>query len=164
MPLAIELAAAWTEMLSPGEILSELRRSLDLLESDLRDVPERHRSLRAVFESSWVRLEESECGALARLSVFRGGFAREAAEEVAEGDWRVHRLEQVPFVKRTRAYEQHELLRKQAEEKLETAFSPRETRDQHTRFYATLLWRPLLPMLPGVTRLENVVSSRRICT
>ena len=144
MPLAIELAAAWTEMLSPGEILSELRRSLDLLESDLRDVPERHRSLRAVFESSWAKLEDSERGALARLSVFRGGFTREAAEEVCGASLRgLAGLVSKSFLKRNTngRYEQHELLRKQAEEKLEAAFSACETRDQHARFYATLAGR-----------------------
>ncbi len=50
MPLGIELAAAWSEMLSPDEIAGEIERSLDFLESDFRDLPDRQRSLRAVFE------------------------------------------------------------------------------------------------------------------
>ena len=53
MPLAIELAAAWLNMLSVAEIAAELGHSLDLLESELRDVPDRHRSMRLVFDRSW---------------------------------------------------------------------------------------------------------------
>lgn len=144
MPLAIELAAAWMEMLSPAEVLSELRRSLDLLESDLRDLPERHRSLRAVFESSWARLDEAERGALARLSVFRGGFVREAAEEVSGASLRgLAGLVNKSLLKRNTngRYEQHELLRKQAEEKREAGLPAGEVRDRHARFYARLAER-----------------------
>ncbi|MBV7339944.1 hypothetical protein KFU94_69400 [Chloroflexi bacterium TSY] len=50
MPLGIELAAAWTRTLSCWEILSEIEQSLDFLSTSLRNVPERHRSLRALFE------------------------------------------------------------------------------------------------------------------
>ena len=56
MPLGILLAAAWVEMLTPDEIAHEWRpesQGLDFLETDLRDVPERQRSMRAVFDHSW---------------------------------------------------------------------------------------------------------------
>lgn len=83
VPLAIELAAAWVGVLSCQEIRQEIERNHDFLFGSLRDVPERHRSLRAVFEASWGLLNEAERRAFRRLSVFRGGFSREAAEEVA---------------------------------------------------------------------------------
>jgi predicted ATPase/transcriptional regulator with XRE-family HTH domain len=87
LPLAIEMAAAWTRMLSCAEIVQEIERSLDFLVASARDIPARHRSLRAVFDHSWRLLSEAEHQALRRLAVFRGGFTRQAAEAVA-AEWR----------------------------------------------------------------------------
>jgi DNA-binding SARP family transcriptional activator/tetratricopeptide (TPR) repeat protein len=84
MPLAIELAASWSRLLSPREIVGELERSLDLLSSQSRDLPERHHSMQIVFEVSWQRLSQEEQTALRKLSVFVGGFDREAAREVTQ--------------------------------------------------------------------------------
>ncbi len=82
MPLAIELAAAWVRLLPCSHIVVQLASSLDFLASPLRNVPERHRSLRAVFDHSWSLLSPIEQTALAKLSVLRGTFDLEAAEEV----------------------------------------------------------------------------------
>ncbi|MCU0513878.1 MAG: protein kinase [Anaerolineae bacterium] len=82
MPLAVELAAAWLDMLPLNEIAGEIERSLDFLESNLRDVPERQRSVRAIFEASWALLTEEERDTFLRLSVFQGGFEREAATSI----------------------------------------------------------------------------------
>ncbi|HEV2237285.1 MAG TPA: helix-turn-helix domain-containing protein [Ktedonobacterales bacterium] len=82
MPLALELAATWVRLLPCSQIVEQLAKSLDFLASPLRDVPERHRSLRAVFDHSWKLLSPTEQTALAKLSVFIGAFDREAAEEV----------------------------------------------------------------------------------
>jgi predicted ATPase/DNA-binding SARP family transcriptional activator len=84
MPLAIELAAAWAQSMSLEQIESEVRRNLDFLSTSLRDVPERHRSMRAVFTQTWLMLEEDERAAYRRLSVFQDGFRLEAAQAVAE--------------------------------------------------------------------------------
>lgn len=83
MPLALEVAAAWLSTLSCAEVADEIQRSLDFLSTTLRDVPERHRSMRAVFDHSWQRLSPEERAVFMRLSVFRGGFNRAAAEVVA---------------------------------------------------------------------------------
>ena len=82
MPLGILLAAAWVELLTPAEIAAEIEQSFDFLESDARDVPERQQSLRAVFDHSWRLLTEQEQAKFAQLSVFRGGFTRQAAQAV----------------------------------------------------------------------------------
>jgi predicted ATPase/DNA-binding CsgD family transcriptional regulator len=83
-PLAVELAATWIKVLSPSEIAAEISRNLDFLSTSTRNVPERHRSVRAVFEESWRLLDsDKERDVLARLSVFRGTFDRKAAEAVA---------------------------------------------------------------------------------
>jgi predicted ATPase/DNA-binding SARP family transcriptional activator len=81
-PLAIELATNWLRVLSVQEVEAEIQKSLDFLQANQADLPQRHRSLRAVFEYSWQLLSSEEQAALKRLSVFRGGFDKEAAEAV----------------------------------------------------------------------------------
>jgi len=83
MPLAIELAAAWLQILNLDEVLEELKTGLDILSTQARDAPERHRSIHAVFDHSWSMLGQAEREIFMRLSVFRGGFTREAAHQVA---------------------------------------------------------------------------------
>jgi predicted ATPase/DNA-binding SARP family transcriptional activator/Tfp pilus assembly protein PilF len=83
IPLGIELAASWLRVLPCREILREVENNLDFLATSVRNVPERHRSLRAVFEHSWNLLYESEQHVLERLAIFQAGCRREAAERVA---------------------------------------------------------------------------------
>jgi predicted ATPase/transcriptional regulator with XRE-family HTH domain len=83
IPLAIELAAAWAGILSIPEIVCEIELNIDFLETSVRDVPERHRSLRASFDHSWKLLSDQERSVLCRLAIFHGGFDRLAAERVA---------------------------------------------------------------------------------
>ncbi|MBK8135026.1 MAG: protein kinase [Chloroflexi bacterium] len=83
VPLALILAAAWCDSLTPAEIDAELSRNYDLLEGELRDLPPRQRSVRAVFEYSWALISPEQRETFARLSIFRGGFTREAAQAVA---------------------------------------------------------------------------------
>ncbi len=89
MPLGIVLSASWLSMLSPDEIASELETGFDLLESDASDLPERQRSMRAVFDYSWSHMTEAEQDVFMKLSVFRGGFTRDAAQAVAGANLRV---------------------------------------------------------------------------
>jgi len=83
MPLAIELAAAGVRSLPLAEIERQLRANLDMLATSLRDVPARHRSMRAIFDHSWRLLNEEERALFSHLAVFRGGWTAEAAEQVA---------------------------------------------------------------------------------
>jgi len=79
IPLAIELAAAWVRLLTCDEIAQEIEQNLDALSSQAHDVPERHRSMRAVFTYSWELLTPDEQMVTHQLSAFHGGFSREAA-------------------------------------------------------------------------------------
>lgn len=83
MPLAVELAAAWVAARSCDEIAAAIARNLDVLVTRMRDVPERHRSVRVAFEHSWQRLTDAEQRLFARLAVFVGGFGRDSAVAVA---------------------------------------------------------------------------------
>jgi len=82
MPLAIELATAWLRALTCREIVQEIQQNLDFLTTSLRDLPERHRNLRAVFDHSWKLLSAAEQRVFCQLSVFQAGFSRDAAEAV----------------------------------------------------------------------------------
>ena len=83
LPLGIELAATWAHLLPLPEIVQELHQNLDFLENAQLDLPAHQRSLRAVFNHSWQHLTVDEQQALRRLTVFSGGFTREAATQVA---------------------------------------------------------------------------------
>jgi predicted ATPase/class 3 adenylate cyclase len=144
MPLGIELAASWVGMLSCREIADEIERNIDFLATAMRDVPERHRSLRAAFDQSWRLLSDEQRDAFAQLSVFRGGFDREAASAVAGADLRLlSALASKSLLRRSEfgRYELHELLRQYAAEKLaaESADALPSTRERHARHFAGML-------------------------
>jgi len=84
MPLGIELAATWLRTLSPQQIVHEMEKSIDFLATSMRNIAPRHRSIRAVFDYSWNLLTPDEQAALPKLSIFRGGFDRQAADAVAD--------------------------------------------------------------------------------
>jgi predicted ATPase/DNA-binding CsgD family transcriptional regulator len=83
MPLGIELAAGWVDVLSVQQIAEEVQQGIDILETDFHDIPERHRSMRGTFERTWIRLSEEEKAVFRRLSVFRNGFTFPAANTIA---------------------------------------------------------------------------------
>lgn len=85
LPLALELAAARTSVLSPAQILERLTQRLDLLEGG-RDSDPRQQTLRATIAWSHDLLDDRERALFARLAVFRGGCTLEAAEQVADAD------------------------------------------------------------------------------
>jgi len=150
VPLAIELAASWAQVLSCSEIAGQVEQAmassgLDFFVSRTRDLPDRHRSMRAVFEHSWNLLSPSEQAALAAMSVFRGSFDRDAATQVADtslstlsalmGKSLLHLIGPPDAGGHTR-YELHELLRQYATEKLEPGSQRYE---RHSRYYAAYL-------------------------
>jgi predicted ATPase/DNA-binding SARP family transcriptional activator len=157
MPLGIELAAAWVQMFSCQEIAEQIEYDLDFLATSMRDVPERHRSTRAVFEHSWGRLSEEERRIFRKLSVFRGGFRKQAAELVA--DISLPRLFALVYKSLVRTdpsgrLEIHEILRQYAEERLQQMPDEAEqARDEHCDYYAEFLHR-MEERLGGVERRE----------
>lgn len=157
MPLGVELAASWLNMLSPGEIAAEIERSLDFLSTSVRNLPERHRSLRAVFESAWERLTPQEQQALSRLSVFRGGFQQAGAEAVAGASLPLLRaLVDKSLLRRDvfERYDIHELLRQFAEERLNRRAKDRaRTHRQYTGHYAAFV-RGQVAALKGHGQIE----------
>jgi predicted ATPase/DNA-binding SARP family transcriptional activator len=145
MPLGILLAAAWVEVLAPEEIATEIQRTLDFLETDLRDVPLRQRSIRAAFDHSWRLLNEREQEMFRGLSVFCGDFTREAALAVVGASLRdLMSLVNKSLVRpcsRGR-YELHELLRQYAAERLDLVPEQGDVvRDRHCAYYSAALGR-----------------------
>jgi predicted ATPase/DNA-binding CsgD family transcriptional regulator len=142
LPLGIELAAAWLKTLACRQIAEEIQRSLDFLASPLRNVPERHRSMRAVFDHSWKLLTPEEQATFRKLTVFRGGFDRKAAEYVAGAPF--HTLtalvdKSLLHLTPTGRYDLHELLRQYAEEHLETVGERSDVQRRHAQYYADFL-------------------------
>jgi predicted ATPase/DNA-binding SARP family transcriptional activator/Tfp pilus assembly protein PilF len=162
VPLAIELAAVWIRQYSLEQIIAQVAATLDFLVTPLRDVPERHRSLRAVFEGSWALLTPAEQLTLAQVSVFRGSFSQEAATSVVELRMKNEELKMAevqkpilhsPFsilnllaslvdkslVRRPEAnrFEIHELVRQFAAEKLAdvAGWHPDALSNSHSRVY-----------------------------
>ena len=82
IPLAIELAAARTRVLSVEQILEKLEDPLGLLTTGSRTAAARHQTLRATLQWSHELLSEEEKALFRRLSVFAGGWTLEAAEAV----------------------------------------------------------------------------------
>lgn len=142
MPLGIELAAGWVDVLPLEKIASELQRGIAILETDMRDVPERHRSLRATFEQTWQRLTDDEQAIFARLSVFRDGFTLDAAETVASASPRhLRKLTQKSLIQieRDERYSIHELLRQFGEGKLAGLAELLIMQANHARYFADFM-------------------------
>ncbi|MFL5801327.1 MAG: BTAD domain-containing putative transcriptional regulator [Roseiflexaceae bacterium] len=145
MPLALELAATWVRMLSCEEIVKELAQSLGFLTTSLHHMPDRHRSIRAVFDHSWNLLSYEERNVFRRLSVFQGGFRREAAERVTSTSLPLlAALVDKSLLRWNRVgrYQMHELLRQYAAEKLEETPAEKEmAQSSHGRYYLAFLWQ-----------------------
>lgn len=86
LPLALELAAARSNVLTPAVMVRRLNRPLDLLVQGAVDKPSRHSSLKTALEWSYTLLSEAEARFFRRLTVFAGGWTLEAAEQVAAFD------------------------------------------------------------------------------
>ncbi|MBI3960425.1 MAG: tetratricopeptide repeat protein [Chloroflexi bacterium] len=142
MPLGIELAASWLRAMTCGEIAAEIGRDVDFLSTPLRNVPEQHRSMRAVFERSWALLTPEEQRGLARLSVFQGSFTRQAAAAVANARLPLlsalvdHSLLRHSVSGR---YDIHEFLRQFAAEKLAASDEAESIHDKHAAHFLSLL-------------------------
>ncbi|MCI0474997.1 MAG: tetratricopeptide repeat protein [Anaerolineales bacterium] len=160
VPLALELAAASARDFSCAAIATEIEQNLNFLATTMRDVPGRHRSMRAVFEHSWNLLAEEERRTFARLAVFRGGFDAAAANAVNSEQSTVnsqpntdHRLLftdpcLTALVNKcllrqdaSGRYEMHELVRQYAEIKLDEAEEQEAIKLRHLDYFVALAER-----------------------
>lgn len=143
MPLAIELAAAWTKTTPTRAIVEEIERDLGFLVTSFRNIPQKHRSIQVVFQRSWQLLSADEQQVFQRLSVFRGGFDRAAAVHVAGASLPALAALVDKSLLRWRPngrYEIHELLRQYAEEQLaQSNAEMSQTRDRHSAYFADFL-------------------------
>lgn len=156
LPLGIELAAAWARTIPCQVIARQIEHNQEFLATTQRDVPERHRSLRAVFNHSWGLLTEGERRAFRQLSVFRGGFQPEAAEQVAGAAVPLlTALADKSLLQREASgrYDMHELLRQYAADKLADAGEVAGTRDRHLE-YCLKLGEEAEPQLRGPQQVE----------
>jgi predicted ATPase len=141
-PLAVELAASWARFMPCAQIAAQIQQDLDFLAHNTpRNAPERHRGLRALFDHSWQLLTPAEQTALAKLSVFHGGFAPEQAAEVAGANWPILLGLVDKSLVETRGdnrFDLHELTRQYAISKLAESGQTEATQAAHFAAYEAL--------------------------
>ncbi len=161
LPLGLELAATWVRRMPLAEIAREIERSMDFLTTATRDAHPRHRSMRAVFDYSWNLLSDEERQVMRRLSVFRGGFTRVAAEKVARATLSLlSALLDKSLVRRNELgrYDLHELLRQYANARLRSEVQEEgAVRQGHAEYYLSLL-EARKPMLQSQHQRDALVE------
>jgi len=139
LPLAVELAAARTTVLTPQQILDRISKRLDLLRGG-RDAEGRQRTLRATIEWSYELLAKEEQELFAKLSVFAGGCTLESAEQVADADLDiVQSLVDKSLLRHTdERFWMLETIREYALERLEESGQAEELRRRHAEHFLAL--------------------------
>ncbi|MEZ4862717.1 MAG: hypothetical protein R3C14_15485 [Caldilineaceae bacterium] len=143
LPLGIELAASWVRYMAPVEIAQEIENDIDFLATNVRNLPPRHRSLRAVFDHSWRLLSPSEQAVLPQLALIRGSF-RLAEAQAMTGAARPLLTgfvdKSLVSVSAEGRYELHERLRQYLLEKLRQDLDLYQAaNDRHSQVYLALL-------------------------
>lgn len=142
-PLALVIAASWVDGLSCQQIAEELERGLGILEIESSDVPERQRSVRATFNYSWTMLDHEEQCLFAALSVFRGGFDRQAAMQISGASLqqltRLVRKSLLQHLPDQNRYDMHELMRQYAEEQLRSLGNTKSVTQAHCDHFLSRL-------------------------
>jgi predicted ATPase len=140
LPLAIELAATWLNVLSCQQVARQLSENLALLNAARHGPTDQPASLHSVFEKSWQLLTVEERRVFQNLAVFRGGALPEAALAVAGAELAaLANLIDKSFIRRQgERYRVHELLRHYAAEKLAAAGETDEVRTRHAQFHLKL--------------------------
>jgi predicted ATPase/class 3 adenylate cyclase len=150
LPLAIELAAARIRILSPGELLRRLGRRL-ALEGGARDLPERQRTLRATIDWSHQLLDVDEAHLFAQLSIFAGGWTRQAAEQICDEGLGVQVLDGLEalmdhsLVQRVMPghdelrFDMLEMIREYARERLDASNETDDLARRHARYFLELV-------------------------
>jgi predicted ATPase len=144
VPLAIEQAASWIHVMNPSDILTDIERGIDILRTEMVGIESRHQSMRVVIDSSWGRLAAAERDALMCLSVFHGGFHREAAADVAHASLDIlSSLVAKSFITHPGAqrYDLHEIHRQYAFEQLSASGRLMTVRERHAQHFADITHR-----------------------
>ncbi|WP_347978039.1 DUF4062 domain-containing protein [Microbacterium sp. ProA8] len=168
LPLAIELAAAKVRILSPAGIAERLERSLPLLTAAVRDLPERHRTMRATIDWSVSLLPDSQRELLEDLGVFATRFTLDAVEALGEGrPWGEHAIDALTalidgsLVKQSevggrRVFSLLSLVREYALGRLKERGDAVRVRRAHADYYRALVQR-IAPGLGGSGQADAVV-------
>ncbi len=161
LPLALEIAGAWMRLMDAEAIESKIRQNLEFLATPMKDVPSRHRSMTAVFTSSWQLLSQPEQITLAQLSVFHGEFSMQTAVSVTGTSLAtLGNLLDYSLLQRTvnGRYEMHELTHQFAEQKLNAIENGTQLRQQlknrHSDYYLAYVaaaWSDLHGPQPQLT-------------
>lgn len=174
MPLALELAAAALRSHSCTFVASTLESGQQLLSTQLRDLPERQRSMQTVFAHSMRLLAADEYQAFCALSLFRGGFTAHAAEEVASAPPQlVASLVDKSLLRvshshdHTPRYDMHELMRQFAERELEASGAATRVRERYHAYFTALARAASIGLVgaqpgPWVARLEPEIDNLRM--
>jgi predicted ATPase/class 3 adenylate cyclase len=163
LPLALELAAARTAVLSPRALLERLDERLSLLTSGPRDADERQRTLRGTIEWSYDLLDEPEQRLFQDLSVFLDGCRLDTAVAVSgldelEAVDRLQSLLDKSLVRRRldadgeSRYWMLETIREYAAERAAAAGTARALADRHGEFFLELVERAELYLWRQVTQ------------
>lgn len=139
LPLGIELAAGWTRVLPCRAVFDEIARNLDFLTTNLHNIPDKHRSIRAVFAYSYGLLMPAQQQVFMRLSIFRGGFSLEAAKIAAGAalDTLTTLVDKSLLrVGEGGRYNIHELLRQYAEDQIQSIEIREHLKAAHCHYYA----------------------------
>jgi predicted ATPase len=140
LPLGIELAAGWLRSHTLSQIAAEIEQNLAFLSTNIKNVPQRHRSLQVAFDHSWRLLPTQSQPTLARLTVFRDGFDQKAAEFVSDATQTtlLNLVDHSILHLSDGRFQIHELIRQFSAEKLSSDDNA-ETRKRHANYFATFL-------------------------
>jgi tetratricopeptide (TPR) repeat protein len=145
-------------MLSCKEIAQEIQSNMDFLTTSMREIPERHRSIRATFDHSWRLLSDDERRTLCQLAVFQGGFDRKAADQIAGASLiQLASLNAKSLVRRSESgrYDLHEVIRQYALSHLNDDPCNPGTYERHCEYYLMFL-RDRENMLKSASQQEAI--------
>lgn len=138
MPLALELAAAAVRSHPCAAIAAALESGQQVLATQIRDLPERQRSMQAVFQHSMRLLSADEHRAFCSLALFRGGFTADAAQEVAGASLPMLAAlvdKSLLRVSPTYRYDMHELMRQFAERELDASYTASQVQERYHAYF-----------------------------